>query len=179
MTLTNGFQKYARAAVLFLSAGILFPVLLWAEASPHELRKNADVVLDATPFLVKNFEIKSVVDAIESEPENAGIPKAVVEFKINRILKGDFTKVKTGGPSRFAQAKDAAHKHQFFKIAVMDFSNPDREVEKEWMNIAVRDPMASFGISDWENPGKGNFKIYLKRLPDDPASYIMIGSQEK
>ncbi|MDD5217859.1 MAG: hypothetical protein PHN49_08855 [Candidatus Omnitrophica bacterium] len=179
MTLTNCFQGFVRAMVVFLSVGILFPVLLRAEDNPRPLKKNADVVLDATPFLVKPFEIKSVVDAIEGEPEKAGIPKAVVEFKINRVLKGDFTKVKTGGPSRFAQAQDAAQKHQFLKIATLDFSNPDREVEKEWMSIAVRDPMASFGISDWENPAKGRFKVYLKRLPDDPASYIMIGSQEK
>ncbi len=141
-------------------------------------RQEPDVVVLVSPVSVKSLQGKPVVDAIEN-PENAATPKALVLFKIERVLRGTIPQIKSGGSSKMDQAKEAFSNREYFKIITADFSDVSRLVDKEWLSVAVADPSKTFQISSWENPGSQRYKIRLKPVIGRPGSYVMIGSEPK
>lgn len=136
-----------------------------------------DVILTASPLSVKSIEPGVAVDAIEKGAIEDGSADKVVVFDIDAVKKGKFTKVREGGPSKMEQAKDALKEFDLLKVLALDFDDPDDWIEKRWLSIAVKNPNDSFGITDWDRPEGGRHKIYLKRLADDPDSYIMTASE--
>lgn len=142
-------------------------------------KEKYDVRVEAVPIRVKAIEPDSVVDAIEAGSEGMVDPQAIILFKIDRVLEGRFTQLQTGGPSRLEQAKEATRRRRFFQLLTLDFEDPDEETEKQWISIAVRDPLKSFGIESWENPEKNKYEIYLRRLSAQADSYIAVKAQRK
>lgn len=132
----------------------------------------------ASPIRVKALQPKAVVDAIEN-PENAAEPKALVLFKINRVIRGTLPQVKVGGSSRWEQTKEAVQDKSFLKALTSDFPNPDRLIDKEWLSVAVADPTKTFQITSWETPGTKKYKIRLRPVPGKTGSYVMVESQLK
>ncbi len=99
-----------------------------------------------------------------------------VLFHIDKVVKGEFSKSKLGGPSALEQAKDAAKNKEILKLLTLDFSNPEDEVDKELLSVAVYDPETSFGINASDSPSKTKHKLYLKRMDEDADSFILIYS---
>lgn len=145
---------------------------LFHSSDLNGLGRDFDVVLEAVPIRARVFETSAVVDAIESEPEKMGLAKAVVLFRVEKVLRGDFTKVEKGGPSKFQQIRDVVSSRDVFKL--LSLSDPRQTVEKGWISIAVENPESSFGIVSWEKPERRKYKLYLKRVPEHPDSYIFV-----
>ncbi|MCB9799708.1 MAG: hypothetical protein H6757_02980 [Candidatus Omnitrophica bacterium] len=142
-------------------------------------RKSSDVILTAEPIKVTAIRVGQTIDAIEGSPEEIGLAQAVVLFRIERVLKGDFTKVKTGGASVTQQALQAIKQKEILKVLTLDFKDPDEIIQKEWLSIAVRDPEILFliPVRMWDSPRPEKFKLYLKRMPEDPSSYLFLGRE--
>jgi len=141
--------------------------------------EDYDVVLSAVPFKVTKINQNSVVDAVEDGAQRPGVAEAVVLFEIERVIRGEFTKVRAGGPTKIEQARQAVQKKDLLQVLTLDFSDPDEEYEKPWVSVAVSDPDDSFGIEDWDNPEGKLCRLYLKRLPDRDASYVMVRSEKQ
>ena len=88
-------------------------------------RREYDVVLDATPIHVKPIESGVPIDAIEQELETSGEAKAIVLFKINRVIRGEFTMLKRGGPSKLEQFQRALNDKNILKVATLNFEDPE------------------------------------------------------
>ncbi len=141
------------------------------------IKQGSDVVLEATLLQVKAIGPGTVVDAIEKDSE-AMPPTAVVLFKIDRVVKGEFTKRKVGGPSKFQQGKEALHQANILKMATLDFTDPTEELDKGWFSVAVADMATSFGIRLGEDvAGKKRFKISLDHVKDRPDSFVMVNAE--
>ena len=138
-----------------------------------------DVVLEATPFKVKGVTSESVVDAVEEGLNEVGFDSAVVLFEINKVLVGEFTQVRAGGASRLQQMKDAAHDGDFWKIIKSDFTDPNELTEQKWISVAVRDPKKTFGFESWGTPTEKRYKLYLKHIPEQLNSYMLVKSHVK
>ena len=139
-------------------------------------RREYDVVLDATPIYVKPVTSGVTVDAIEQELETLGEPKAVVLFKINRVILGEFTLLKNGGPSKLEQLQQALQDKNILKAATLNFEDPEKTTVKSWLNIAVADPFKAFGFES-RVPENARYRICLKRVPKRSDTYIMVKSQ--
>ena len=140
-------------------------------------RKEFDVAMIATPLSGKEMPSSSVIDAIENTPEALQQARYIISFRIDRVLIGELSKEKVGGPSRFDQAVDAAQEKKLLKILTLDFQNPNEEIDKRWFRIAVQDPGATFGINNWRQPAQGRYKLYLKRMPKQANSYVLVHCQ--
>ncbi|MBI4430358.1 MAG: hypothetical protein HY587_01430 [Candidatus Omnitrophica bacterium] len=138
--------------------------------------REYDVVLDATPIYVKPIESGETVDAIEQELETSGKPAAVVLFKINRVILGEFTLLKRGGPSKLEQFQQALQDKDILKVATLNFEDPEKTAPKGWLNIAVSDPFKTFGIES-AAPKDRRYRICLKRIPERPDTYVLVKSQ--
>jgi len=153
------------------------PAFAAAPPNPKALFKTADVVLEVIPIKAHPVDRGTSVDAIEgTDTTHFALAEAMVTFKIRRILKGKWERVKVGGPGRFAQASKAMKKKDYLKILTLNFSDPNKEIDKEWVSVAVEDPGKSFGIRSWDAPESRRCKIYLKTIPHRTDSYVMIGS---
>lgn len=133
-----------------------------------------DVGVEAIAVRVKSLSPKTVIDAVENDPVNRANPQAVVSFRILRVFRGELGKMTVAGPSKYEQMKKAAQEREILKLVTLDFENPDEEVEQEYLKIAVRNPMETFGIRAWDDPGDAEIKLYLKRLPERPDSYVLV-----
>jgi|GEM_PF-1409045 len=160
---------------------LLVALMLWVSPAvraddgiPVYKESEFDVGVEAVAVRVKSLGTKTIIDAVENDPVNRANPQAVVSFRILRVFRGELGMMTVGGPSKYEQMKDSAQKREILKLVTLDFENPDEEVEQEWLKIAVRNPMETFGIKDWGNPGDNEIKLYLKRLPERPDSYILI-----
>ena len=140
---------------------------------------NFDVILEATPFKVKGITSESVVDVVEEGLDQVGFDSAVVSFKIDKVVRGEFTKVKFAGPSRFQQMKDAAHDRDFWKIIKSDFSDPNELVDQKLISIAVQDPVKTFGFASWSDTGNKRYKLYLQRVAKQANTYVLVKSELK
>ena len=138
-----------------------------------------DVILEATPFKVKGITSGSVVDVVEEGLDQVGFDSAVVSFKIEKVLRGEFTKVKFAGPSRFQQMKDAARDRDFWKIIKSDFSDPNELVDQKLISIAVQDPVKTFGFNSWSDPGNKRYKLYLQRVAKQANTYVLVKNELK
>lgn len=163
--LVLGFILLACPAAQALEAGDGIPVYKESEF---------DLGVDAVAVRVKSLGSKTVIDAVENDPESRAHPQAVVSFRILRVFRGELGTMTVGGPSKYEQMKEAAQEREILKLVTLDFENPEEEVEQEWLKIAVRSPMETFGIREWDNPGGKEIKLYLKRLPERPDSYILV-----
>lgn len=143
--------------------------------NPKALFKQADVVLEVVPLRARPLERGVSVDAVENDPVRMALADSVVSFKIRRVLKGEWIKEKLGGPSRMEQASKAVHQKDYKKLFTLNFSNPEQEVKREWLSIAVEDPGKTFGIDQWDSPSPTRFKVYFKRQPDNKNSFVMLG----
>lgn len=138
-----------------------------------------DVVLEATPFKVKGVTGESVVDVVEEGFDQTGLDSAVVLFKIEKVLIGKFTQMRAGGPSKFQQMKDAVRDQDFWKLVKSDFTDPGELIDQKWISIAVADPEKTFGFPTWGSPVNQPYKLYLKRVPDQANSYILVRNELK
>ncbi len=165
------------AAVFF--AVFIFQVLpAAAETAPDGLpvydASDYDIGVVAVPVRVKALSPKTVIDAVENNPENRANPQAVVSFLIKRTFRGQFGKIKLQGPTKFQQMKEAAKGRKALKLLTLDFEEPEQEEEKEWLKVAVRNPIETFGIKSWDSPGKDKMKLFLKKIPGQEDSYILV-----
>ena len=134
--------------------------------------RDADVILKVVPMTAKVLSRDTVIDVMEkAEPDQMERLNTVVVFKINKILKGEFTKIRRGGPSRLKQAQQAMTRGKVLKLMTLDFTDPDEIIEKRWVNVAVENAFTRFQISDWEDPPDQLFLLYLKRLPEQTDSF--------
>ncbi len=170
--------------ICFCFAAGLFAFLVF-QTPVHAEEKNADglTVYDASdydigviavPIRVKALTPQAVIDAVENDPENRAHPQAVVSFLIKRTFRGHFGTIKLQGPSKYEQMKEAAKGRKMLKLLTLDFEEPEQEEEKQWLKIAVRNPIETFGIKSWDSPGKDKMKLFLKKIPDQPDSYILV-----
>lgn len=139
---------------------------------------RADVILEVSPIGVSSLSGSSSVDVLGQDPQSFDEKAAVVQFKIEQVKKGEFTKVKAGGPSKFEQAKQAAKEGQVLKLLTLDFENPEDVSEKPWVTVAVANPFESFKILNWDNPGKQRYRLYLKREEARADSYRLLQSEK-
>ena len=142
--------------------------------NPKALFKQADVVLEVIPLRARPIESGASVDAVESDLSRLALAEAVVSFKVRRVLKGEWKKVKVGGPSRMDQMGEAVRKKDYKKM--FGITDPNQEVEKSWVSIAVEDPGKAFGINQWDAPEPSRMKVYFKRLPENKDSLVLIGT---
>ena len=169
-----------------LTFGFFCPVLcLHAETAPSAIFSTpnkplkVDVVLDVTPIRVKPLKDGKGVDALEKPPEEMGPSAMIVVFRINRISRGELATVKTKELSLLDQAKDAVDEKNVLKLVTMDFHRPEEEsVGRQSFSMLVRDPFASFGIKEGEEPPKQRYKISLARVHKKPESYLLIKSEK-
>jgi len=141
------------------------------------IAKHADVVLEVTPLQVKDFNIGDTVDVIETLPSEAKLSLAKILFRVDKVLMGEFIHYKVGGPSEWVQAQSAVRARNIWKLLTLDFSDPDELKEKRWVTVAVVDPEERFRIKSWEDPPNRKMKLYLKRVPKNPDSYVMLDVQ--
>ncbi|OGW72502.1 MAG: hypothetical protein A2Y02_00390 [Omnitrophica bacterium GWA2_52_12] len=147
-----------------------------APGSGRALFKSADTAFEVQPLRVHAVSEGGSADAMEVDPERAAVAEAIVNFKILRVLKGDWPMVPVGGPSRAKQAYDAVHNKKYVKMLTLDFDDPHELVRKEWFSVAVEDPGSTFGISSWDAPEPEKLKIYLKRDAAHKGSFLLIGA---
>lgn len=140
--------------------------------------KQADVILEVSPIGVSSLSGSSSVDVLGQDPQSFDEKAAVVQFKIEQVKKGEFTKVKTGGPSKFEQAKQAAKDGRVLKLLTLDFDNPEDVSEKPWVTVAVANPFESFEILNWDNPGSRKYRLYLKREETRADSYRLLQAEK-
>ncbi len=159
---------------LLLASGAVFAAE--EPVNPKVLFKAADVVLEVIPIKARPVNAGTVVDAVEGDASHMAVAEAMVTFKIRRVLKGKWDRIKAGGPSRLEQAHKALKDKNYAEILTLHFSDPNREIDKEWVSVAVEDPGKSFGITSWEDPEPKRSKIYLQRIPNRPDSYLLIGA---
>lgn len=144
-------------------------------SNPKTLFKQADVVLEVIPLRARPMERGVSVDAVENDPTRLALAEAVVSFKIRRVLKGEWIKEKLGGPTRLEQLEKAARKKDYKKILSLNLSDPNQEIARGWLSIAVEDPGKTFGIDRWDSPEPVRLKVYFKRQPENKNSFVMIG----
>ena len=140
---------------------------------------NSDVILEATPFKVKGITSESVVDVVEEGLDQVGFDSAVVSFKIDKVSKGEFTKVKFAGPSKFQQMKDAARDRDFWKIIKSDFSDPNGLVDQKLISVAVQNPVKTFGFNSWSDTGNKRYRLYLQLVPKQINTYVLVKNELK
>jgi hypothetical protein len=136
----------------------------------------ADVILEVTPISVKYFGIDSSVDAIEEGHGKISETADVVLFSIEKCLRGEFTRVSTGGSSKMDQAQEAFKNQEYLKILIMDFQQNKEMTQKGWISVAVNNSEKTFAIKDRSHPGNGRYRLYLNRVPQRSDSYVMIKS---
>ena len=168
------FSFFLLALLVLSTTGCMHLQRQWRGGDPEIAKKEADVVLLATPIRVKKLEPGAQVDAIEHAPERMAYAEAVVMFKVEDVLKGEYTKIQTATPSKWEQAKDAAKDKNIWKILTLDFSEPEREETKQFLSVAVIHPRDTFDITAWDSPPKRHYRIYLQRQPQNPKSYILL-----
>lgn len=134
------------------------------------------MILEVTPISVKYFGIDSSVDAIEEGPEKISATSDVVLFKIEKCLRGEFTRVMTAGSSKMDQAQEAFKNQEYLKILIMDFQQNKEMTQKGWVSVAVNDIGRTFEMTDRAHPGDGRYRIYLNRVPQRTDSYVMVKS---
>lgn len=134
-----------------------------------------DTVLRVVPVRVRPLGVTRTFDAIEGGTEPIELFDKKVVFEIDQVLLGDYVKIKRGGPSKFEQAKEASQEKDFLKFVTLDFKDPDEEIDKKWISVAVKDPSERFGIMDWNNPEKKKIKLYLKKTETNADTYILKG----
>ena len=151
--------------------------LLAVEAVPaaKALFKQADVVLEVIPLRARSLERGVSVDAVETDSTRQTLADAVVSFKIRRVLKGEWLKDKLGGPTRLEQMQKVVQKKDYKKILSLNLSDPNQEIAREWLSIAVEDPGKTFGIDHWAAPEPTRLKVYLKRRSENKNSFVMLG----
>ena len=135
--------------------------------------KGADIILKGKAIGIKAIAPGTVVDAVEKNAE-ASHPTAVIQFKIDRVVKGEYTKFKEGGPAKLEQLNQALRDKNILKVATLDFTDPEKETEKGWFSVAVKDPQKTFGIDSWEKLPDSEYRIYLDRVEKRSDSYIMV-----
>jgi hypothetical protein len=171
-------QKNARVGKNMKAFRILAILVLLGGCAVSEkggpARNEYDVALLATPLSGKELQSGAVIDAIENTPNALQNARFVISFRIDRVLIGELPKEKVGGRSRWDQAVEAAAEKKIMKFLTLDFKNPNEEIDKLWFRVAVQDPGATFGINDWHQPAQGRYKLYLKRMPKQTNSYVLV-----
>ncbi len=172
--------------IFLLTLAFLFPsASLRAEGTPFEAPPSqtkllkATVVLDVTPIHVKPMKEGKSVDALEKLPEEMGTSAMIVVFRINRVLRGELSKLKNRELSLWDQAKSAADDKNILKLVTMDFHRPAEEgIDRTSFSMVVQDPYASFGVKEGEDFPKQHYKISLALIHKNPDSYVLIKSEK-
>lgn len=163
---------------------LILSVALSACAATDKLgwtHKTYDTALLATPITLKPLTGPVTVDAVEQDAAKAANAQAVLVFKIDRVLQGEMPSVKAGGPSKVDQAQQAYRDKEYLRLLTMDFEDPEREIPKEWISVAVEDPAAAFGIQPGENLDGTlrQYRIYLKKEKGKGRSFVFVRAKPK
>ena len=172
--------------ISWLVLGILFPVgSLHAGTTPSAILSvppkplKVNVVLDVTPICVKALKAGKAVDALEKLPEALGPSARVVVFRINRVLRGELSKLKNRELSLWDQAQDAASEKNILKLVTMDFHRPAEEgIDRTSFSMIVQDPDASFGIREGDESSQQRYRISLARVHKNPDSYVLVKNEK-
>src|SRR3989339_1949750 len=97
--------------------------------------------------------------------------QSVVTLSIKKIIRGSFTMERRGGGSKIEQMGDAVGGKDVIKLITLDFYDPEELVEKQWLNLALENPLRTFEINNWDSPPPARFRLHLLRNPESPASY--------
>ena len=165
-----------RRTSLFLIA--FLSLAAWVGSDSAYAAKGADVVLEVTPIIVKEFEIGDVVDVIEGNPDRAELSLWTVQFRIEDELRGKFTRVEIGGASKLDQAVEAAEGKDLFKILTLDFQDPKEKILKPWLTVAVVDPYKTFGLKPGSDFSDEKYKIYLKKDEANPQAFYLLEAKK-
>ena len=157
---------------------LVFVLLLSASCASNQTPGiEYDVILNASITRVKPMKPGMAVDAVEATSANGEemIPLAVVVFRVDTVIRGEFVK-RLGGPTRYEQAREAVADKNILKILTADFKDPDTLVQKSTLSVAVEDPEQLFGIVRAPDPNQ-KYRIYLKHSDGAPNSYILTHSK--
>lgn len=163
---------------------LVFVMMLSACAATDKLgwtHKTYDTAVLATPITLKPMTGRVTVDAVEQDPAKAANAQAVLVFKIDRVLQGELPSMKAGGPSKVDQVQQAYRDKEYLRLFTMDFEDPDRQIPKEWISVAVEDPAAAFGIQPGENLDEPlrQYRIYLKKLKGKERGFVFVRGELK
>lgn len=151
-------------------------------ASAHALKifgfgsDKYDVIFLGTPISVHGMKPGEPVDAIEGSPED-GSARDLVVFKIERVILGEFATQRRGGPSRFEQMSTAMKNKEVMDVIGFNFKNPEDQIAREKIRIAVKNSGVTFGLTPGEDLAYFEHKIYLKRISSKPEVFVFIKSQ--
>ncbi len=59
----------------------------------------------------------------------------------------------------------------------LKIKNPNEEVDKEFLRVAVKNPGETFGLTPGETLPFNRFKIYLKQIPKNPKTFLFVKSE--
>lgn len=167
----------------FFKASFLFFVLTLAAAASAEAgkflglgSKDYDIAFIGLPVSVRTLGIQDTADAYEKS-EDGTDPLHLVTFKIERVLVGEFKKMRRGGPSRYDQMTEAMKNKEVLDVVGFNFKNPEDEIERDTLRIAVQDAGSTFGLLPGEPLAYFQHKIYLKRLSKKSETFLFLKSE--
>lgn len=168
-------QKIFKWLGLFFLSGVFFTSNLYAVKIFGFGDKDFDVSFVGTPISAHKLMPGEAVDAITKGVEPYSDMDVVV-FQINRVMIGEFPKIKRGGPSRFDQAQEALQEKRILDVVGLNFKDPNQEMDRETIRIAVEDAGQSFGITVGEPMQYFQHKIYLKQMSKKSKTYYFVKS---
>lgn len=134
-----------------------------------------DVIFRGIPISVSVMKPGEHADVMEGTPED-GAKRDLVVFSIERVTYGEFQKQRRGGPSRFDQMGDALRNKEVLNVMSFNFKNPEDQIDREKIRIAVKDAGTTFGLSPGQPIAYFEHKIYLKRISSNPEVFTFIRS---
>lgn len=165
-----------RLFFVFSLSTLLFSENIYALKILGSGSKDHDVVFLGTPLSVHTFSAREPADAVEGSPEDPELRHMAV-FKIDRVLVGAFKKKRRGGPSRYDQMTEAMKNKEVLDVVGFNFKNPEDEIERDTVRIAVKDAGSTFGLVPGEPLAYFQHKIYLKRLSRKSETFLFLKSE--
>ena len=146
-------------------------------ASAQEASPEYDLVLDVSPIEVKAITRGATADAVEDISGRLHEIRAIVVFRIEKVVEGELPKVRIKPPTAKERMQEAVKEKEFWRIFLKDDQDTMTEFERSRFKVGVRDPEAVFGITSWTKPDKRIYRLFLRRHENDPRTFILIRSE--
>ena len=154
---------------------IFLPALFLLASCASLPKGHYDAVLDAVPYSVKKIEPGAVTDAVAGASQASIEPAdAIVSFRVNRVLRGEFLAPR-GGRTKLQQMGESFKNKDY--LEVLNYKDPNELIPKEWISIAVKDPVKHFGLDYGDVAGGKRYKLYLLKLKGHAGSYLLTQSE--
>ena len=153
------------------------------EATSRRQFAEYDLVLDGIPRQVELIDVGSFSNAVEGDSGGLDRLEAIVAFRVVDVLKGEGSG--EAGRRKSLPRFNPAHfisslaKGNFEEVMKPSAVRVDQDIRSRWFRIAVKDPYESFGIASWDQPEPITHRIYLKQLPHEDDTYIMVRSERR